>query len=307
MRSKIVLLGVLVSMTFAWSEALYSDTYMQKIKKLNAVVDTGISNTLRPSSLLNGKFDHIMRFEPLFFNGTEMTESSKKTLQSILDVINQRESSSYYVSVIGHTSDYTEPSHEIKLNGWSTFWHQLGGKESMSKEESTILANYRIGTVYNALIANNVNPSVIYNENRLGKDKIATEATKEGRAMNNRVDVSLYLKGNINLNINFELDSDIIVSSYNQKVQSFVNFLNNNPAYHAVIIGHTDKQGSYSYNMDLSYKRAQSTKKMLVSMGVDAKRLSAVAKGYTQPLDNSATQAAYRKNRRIEARLLNNR
>lgn len=307
MRSKIILFGALLSATFAWSEALYTDTYMQKVKKLNTVVDTGINNTLRSSSLMDKRFKHIMRFEPLFFNGTEMTEASKKTLQSIIDVINQRGSSPYYVSVIGHTSDYTEPSHEIKLNEWSTFWHHLGGEESMSKEESITLANHRIGTVYNTLIANKVNPSLIYNENRLGKDKIATEATKEGHAMNNRVDVSLYLKGNINLNINFKLDSDIIMSSYNQKVQSFANFLNNNPSYNAVIIGHTDKQGTYSYNMDLSFKRAQATKKMLVSMGVDAQRLSTTGKGYTKPLDNSSTQAAYRKNRRIEAQLLNNR
>ena len=306
MRVKVLLWGILLSVTCLWSDTLYTDTYMQNVKKLNRVVDTGISNTLKPSRLMNEKFDQIMRFEPLFFNGTKMTEASEKTLQSILDVIQQMGSSPYYVSVIGHTSDYMEPSHEIKLNGWSTFWQRLGGEESMSKEESIALANHRIGTVYNVLIANNVNPSVIYNENRLGKDKIATEATKEGRAMNNRVDVALYLKENINLNINFELDSDIILSSYNQKVQRFANFLNNNPTYQVVIIGHTDKQGSYSYNMDLSYKRAQSTKKMLVSMGVDAKRLKTVGQGYTKPLDKSATQEAYRKNRRIEAQLLKN-
>jgi len=58
--------------------------------------------------------------------------------------------------------------------------------------------------------------------------------------------------------------------------------------------------------MDLSYKRAQATKKMLVSMGVDANRLRIVAKGYTKPLDKSTTQEAYRKNRRIEAQLLKN-
>lgn len=307
MRNKIILLGALLSVSFAWSEALYTDTYMQKVKKLNTVVDTGISNTVRPSSLMDERFQYIMRFDPLFFNGTEMTEASKKTLQSIINVIHQRSSSSYYVSVIGHTSDYTEPSHQIKLNGWSTFWHHLGGEESMSKEESITLANHRIGTVYNTLIANKVNRSLIYNENRLGKDKIATEAIKEGRAVNNRVDVSLYLKGNINLNINFKLDSDIILSSYNQKVQSFANFLKHNPGYHAVIIGHTDKQGSYSYNMDLSYKRAQATKKILVAMGVDAQRLNIKGKGYTKPLDNSSTEPAYRKNRRIEAQLLNNR
>lgn len=306
MRSKIVLLGALLSATFAWSEALYTDTYMQQVKKSNTIVETGITNTLSPSKLTKGRFNQIMRFEPLFFTGTEMTEASKKTLQSIIDVINQRGSSSYYVSVIGHTSDYTEPSHEIKLNEWSTFWHHLGGEESMSKEESITLANHRIRTVYNTLISNKVSPSLIYNENRLGKDKISTEAIKEGLAMNNRVDVSLYLKENINLNINFKLNSDIITPSYNQKVQSFANFLNNNSNYRAVIIGHTDNQGGYNYNMDLSSKRAQATKRMLVSMGVDAQRISTIGKGYTKPLDKSSTQAAYRKNRRIEAQLLNN-
>lgn len=72
--------------------------------------------------------------------------------------------------------------------------------------------------------------------------------------------------------------------------------------------GHADRQkvdpfGPFMDNWDLSAKRAIRVVQLLIDAGVPANRLAATAFGDKQPLDESDTQEAYRKNRRIEIRL----
>ncbi len=67
--------------------------------------------------------------------------------------------------------------------------------------------------------------------------------------------------------------------------------------------GHTDSDGSASYNQKLSAKRAQSVKKYLVSRGVEANRLSTKGYGETKPIASNKTEAGKKQNRRIEITL----
>ena len=65
-----------------------------------------------------------------------------------------------------------------------------------------------------------------------------------------------------------------------------------------VIEGHTDAVGSAQYNMELSRQRAEAAKDFLVSeMKVDAERLKAVGKGFSELVDPCHPRAA--ENRRI--------
>ena len=67
-----------------------------------------------------------------------------------------------------------------------------------------------------------------------------------------------------------------------------------------MIIGHTDKQASNDYNMQLSRERAESVKEYLVSQGIAADKLVTKGMGETDPIaDNSTEQGRFR-NRRIE-------
>lgn len=65
-----------------------------------------------------------------------------------------------------------------------------------------------------------------------------------------------------------------------------------------LVLGYTDLVGSAKSNIQLSQKRAHSTKDALVAMGVPAERIVAIGQGESNPLVN--TPKADRENRRVE-------
>jgi len=301
---KLLLIGLIFfGFTSLSAEMLYTDSYITKMKKIDAMIDTGIDTNLKASKLRSPSIKNILRFKPLFFSGRMMTETSKQTLRDIKSLISTKNHNRYYISILGHTSGNIVPSHDIERSTWSAFWQKAGG-EDMSQDQSIALANARIHTVYDALRDEGFRKHNIYTENRMDLDPIATEESHHGVAMNNRVDIALYLKGNINLRINFKLDSSIITSYYHPRVNAFANFLKENREYKAWIIGHTDEQAGYEYNIALSKRRAMATKRLLTSLGVYASQLRTTGKGETQPIDRRSNKIAYRKNRRIEAQLI---
>jgi len=304
---KKVIWGIIVLLNISlWSvESIYEDSYIDKMKGLKNIVDTGILNGVNASNIREGKFRGVVRFKPIFFEGRDIKVSSTEVIDDIMKMVKSTEGNGYYITLLGHTSSHNIKMHNIDRGAWSEFWHNLAGGE-LKEEDSISLGNSFIKSVYDILLENNIDKSTIYTENRLGYDKLYTEATTKGSSLNNRVDVSLYLINNINLHINFKLDSSIIISSYNEIVINFAKFLKNNPDASALIIGHTDKQGSYDYNMALSNRRAEATKRMLVGMGVNSEQLKTIGKAYSEPLDNQSNKEAYRKNRRIEAQLTYN-
>jgi outer membrane protein OmpA-like peptidoglycan-associated protein len=69
------------------------------------------------------------------------------------------------------------------------------------------------------------------------------------------------------------------------------------------VVGHTDNQGSRSYNVKLSQQRAESVKRYLVQHGVDESRVQARGVGPDEPLAANDSDSARQKNRRIEFRV----
>lgn len=65
------------------------------------------------------------------------------------------------------------------------------------------------------------------------------------------------------------------------------------------IIGHTDSSGSRELNMRLSQQRAESVGTALITMGVDASRLSMDGVGPDQPVASNSTAAGKAQNRRV--------
>jgi len=302
MKKIILMAFMLFSVNTLAKESLYSDDYIVQLKKIDNIIDTGIPNYVKASTLTSANIKNILRFKPIFFDDREISARSMQRLEDIINLISKKSHSSY-ISLLGHSSSHLLESHHIKRSAWAEFWQKVGGEE-MSQDQSIALVNARLRTVYNKFKAKGIRIRNIYTENRTDSDPIATEESAKGIAMNNRVDIALYLKGNINLHINFKLDSSVITSYYDKRVKAFARFLINNRDYKSWIIGHTDEQAGYEYNMALSKRRANATKALLVSLGVYPSQLRTIGKGESEPLDRRSNKIAYRKNRRIEAQVI---
>ena len=73
----------------------------------------------------------------------------------------------------------------------------------------------------------------------------------------------------------------------------------------ATVEGHADERGTRDYNLALGERRANAAKNYLVSLGIDAGRLSTVSYGEERPQDTGSTEAAWARNRRAVTVVLN--
>lgn len=105
-------------------------------------------------------------------------------------------------------------------------------------------------------------------------------------------------------NVQFAYNSSKLAPSSFEELNKVVHFLSiKNPKANMEIAGHTDDQGSDSYNLQLSQKRAEAVMAYLITQGIDYKRLTAVGYGKSEPLINSTEAFARSVNRRVEVRL----
>ncbi len=70
------------------------------------------------------------------------------------------------------------------------------------------------------------------------------------------------------------------------------------------IEGHCDERGTIEYNLALGERRANSTKKYLISLGISPGRISAISYGKERPLDPDHNEEAWAKNRRAHTIIL---
>lgn len=77
--------------------------------------------------------------------------------------------------------------------------------------------------------------------------------------------------------------------------------LKNHPELNLLVVGHTDNQGNFDYNIDLSQRRAAAVVKALVDdYGIAPDRLKPWGDGYTAPAASNATADGRASNRRVE-------
>jgi OmpA-OmpF porin, OOP family len=82
--------------------------------------------------------------------------------------------------------------------------------------------------------------------------------------------------------------------------------LNSDPKLATLIVGHTDNQGGFDYNVDLSRRRADAVVKALVTNHkIDPRRLRAAGAGMIAPAAPNDAEDGRAKNRRVEVVKLN--
>ncbi len=121
----------------------------------------------------------------------------------------------------------------------------------------------------------------------------ATSVTREGNLL------SVTFKGDVTFDTN---SAELRPGLYNE-INRVAGVLNQYPDTLIRVEGHTDSKGSDEYNMDLSKRRANNVKTLLVMRGVAENRIEVAGYGKTMPVATNDTEAGRQKNRRVEIRI----
>ncbi len=100
--------------------------------------------------------------------------------------------------------------------------------------------------------------------------------------------------------INFATNSVIPVDTSLIFINNLTNLLKKYFTLNMVITGHTDNVGTAQYNMELSLKRAESIKQIIVENGIIQNRIITKGMGHTKATSTNKTLTGKSLNRRVE-------
>ena len=83
-------------------------------------------------------------------------------------------------------------------------------------------------------------------------------------------------------------------------VQKLAEYLQENPERRAMIEGFTDSTGSETFNQQLSERRAESVKRVLIRAGIEESRLQTMGYGESFPVASNDNAGGRQLNRRVE-------
>lgn len=104
----------------------------------------------------------------------------------------------------------------------------------------------------------------------------------------------------VELLVNFEFDRAEVQQRYYSEIEQVANFMEQYPDTIVELEGHTDSVGTDAYNQDLSQRRANAVRQVMIErFGVPASRVTARGFGESQPVASNDTAAGRAQNRRV--------
>jgi outer membrane protein OmpA-like peptidoglycan-associated protein len=101
--------------------------------------------------------------------------------------------------------------------------------------------------------------------------------------------------------IYFDTDKAVIKPESRPTLEQIAKLLTGQPQLNVFIVGHTDSQGAYEYNMELSKRRAEAIAAELVkSYRIAPARLRTAGVGMLSPVGSNASDSGRALNRRVE-------
>ncbi len=96
----------------------------------------------------------------------------------------------------------------------------------------------------------------------------------------------------------FDFDKSTINPAMKEIVDNNVVWLKSNPQVKIKIEGHCDERGTNEYNLALGEKRAHAIKRLLISEGINASRISTISYGEDRQFCSEPNESCYQQNRR---------
>ena len=100
--------------------------------------------------------------------------------------------------------------------------------------------------------------------------------------------------------LQFEFDSTSLTRASKEVLDQVIEEIRKGDSRDILITGHTDRSGEKEYNLELSLKRAQHVRDLLIAAGVAAEYLQTTSYGEGYPLVPTADNVVEPKNRRVE-------
>ena len=101
----------------------------------------------------------------------------------------------------------------------------------------------------------------------------------------------------------FDYDKFNIREDMRPVLKANAKWLQDNSNVSVSVQGHADERGTNEYNLALGERRAQATKRYLVSLGISKSRLSTISYGEERSVCSEKAESCYSKNRRSQFEL----
>ena len=111
-------------------------------------------------------------------------------------------------------------------------------------------------------------------------------------------DTVKYLADGVPDRVFFATNESILTTKSRDTLRKQANWLRENSSINVVVEGHADERGTREYNLALGERRGNSVKDFLVSLGVDAGRITVISYGKERPAAEGSTSESWAENRR---------
>ena len=144
-------------------------------------------------------------------------------------------------------------------------------------------------------------------EGFVGIDRFSyTVSDDRGASASARADVNITVRqamaidlGKVQL-VNFVYDEAELTESSEAKVRAIIDRIKDEENLQIEILTYTDNIGSDAYNVNLSNKRAEALRELLIEHDIEASSIDAIGMGEADPIADNATEAGQAINRRGE-------
>jgi len=108
------------------------------------------------------------------------------------------------------------------------------------------------------------------------------------------------LKASLSSDVLFDSGKATLHPGAEDKLHQVAEVLNRYPRTHVEVVGNTDSRGGEQSNQELSLRRAQAVRDVIVKDGVVASRITASGAGETRPVATNDTASGRAMNRRVD-------